>query len=146
MLQWLENGGNDHSSAATPSLGSPKYRSFSDSGAGVNGPSCIALYDATNSTTSRRKFILDQCARAGVKVFFIENVCDDQEIIMNNIKEVKISSPDYVGWSAQDAIADFQKRISHYEKSYQTISKSEDSGQIAFVKIINIGKQVCFHN
>jgi 6-phosphofructo-2-kinase/fructose-2,6-biphosphatase 2 len=143
MLIWMANGGNDDQPAQTPSINMPpKYRSFSDSGAGVNGPACIALYDATNSTYTRRKYIMDQCSKFGIKVFFIENLCDDEEIIMNNIKEVKVSSPDYVGWNTQDAIHDFQRRIEHYAKSYQTISKTENNGQIAFVKIVNIGKQV----
>jgi 6-phosphofructo-2-kinase/fructose-2,6-biphosphatase 2 len=142
MLLWMAQGGIDHSDIATPSLTSPKYRSFSDSGAGLNGPSCIALYDATNSTVQRRQFIINECFKAGVKVFFIENLCDDEEIIMNNIKEVKVSSPDYVGWTTANAIADFQKRIEHYAKSYETITKAEQNGQIAFVKVLNIGKQV----
>jgi 6-phosphofructo-2-kinase / fructose-2,6-biphosphatase 2 len=142
MLAWMGQGGIDGQSLGTPSLGSPKLRTFGNTGAGVNGPSCIALYDATNSTVARRKFIMEECARAGVKVFFIENLCEDEEIIMNNIKEVKVSSPDYVGWTTADAIADFQHRIAHYAKSYQTITKDELMGQIAFVKVMNIGKQV----
>jgi 6-phosphofructo-2-kinase/fructose-2,6-biphosphatase 2 len=144
MLYWLQMGGEDLAATDTPSISSPKYRSPSISGAGVGGPSCIALYDATNSTVDRRKFINDECTKHGVKVFFVENLCDDAEIIMKNIREVKISSPDYVGWKTEDAINDFKKRIEHYASTYETVTKADLDGQIAFVKVINVGKQVLY--
>jgi 6-phosphofructo-2-kinase/fructose-2,6-biphosphatase 2 len=128
-------------------LGLPFASNPSEStlGAGVGGPSSLALYDATNSTKERRAWIYERCSRAGVKVFFIENICNDMNIIMKNIQEVKISSPDYAAWDQNhknDMIADFQKRIFHYENAYETLSADELGGIISFVKVLNIGEQV----
>ncbi|KAJ3259807.1 Fructose-2,6-bisphosphatase [Boothiomyces macroporosus] len=151
MLEWLCKGSPHQVTSAalnSPSLGTPlgaglaPYRQMSVAGAGVGGPSRIALYDATNSTKERRQFIYDRCCEANIKVFFVENICDDDNLIMHNIKEVKLTSPDYVGWETQDAINDFIKRIEHYAKSYESISADEFGGAISFVKIFNIGKQV----
>jgi 6-phosphofructo-2-kinase/fructose-2,6-biphosphatase 2 len=61
---------------------------------------------------------------------------------MKNIREVKLSSPDYVGVSEEQAIADFQDRINQYAKQYETLSVDEMDGQIAFVKLQNVGSQV----
>jgi len=77
----------------------------------------VAIYDATNSTVERRKMILKECGEAGVEVFFIESICSDPEIIMSNIKEVKVSSPDYRGKKSEEIVGDFMERIKHYEGS-----------------------------
>ncbi|KAJ3057823.1 Fructose-2,6-bisphosphatase, partial [Quaeritorhiza haematococci] len=58
---------------------------------------------------------------------------------MANIREVKISSPDYIGKSSGQAIKDFMARIAHYEKIYDTLTVDEG---VPFVKIINTGEQV----
>ncbi|KAJ3360876.1 Fructose-2,6-bisphosphatase, partial [Kappamyces sp. JEL0680] len=58
---------------------------------------------------------------------------------------VKISSPDYADWdhsSMTDIVADFQKRISHYAQTYETLSADELDGKISYVKVLNIGKQL----
>jgi 6-phosphofructo-2-kinase / fructose-2,6-biphosphatase 2 len=139
MIEWIH--GMEVPSAT---MSSPVKRSQSVLGAGVGDPSCIAVYDATNSSVERRKLIYDECATAGVKVIFIENVCDDMDVIMNNIKEVKLSSPDYVDYTQEAAIEDFKKRIAFYEKTYQPISSDELNNSIAFLRIVNVGKMVSF--
>ena len=150
MITWITMEGTDQSLASpagiTPSvsLEPPRMRSTSSQGgAGVAGPSSVAIYDATNSSKERRQLIYSECTKAGVKVFFVENTCDDEDIVMKNILEVKLSSPDYVDWDEQqDIVADFKKRIAHYERAYETLSTDELGGKISFVKVLNIGKQV----
>lgn len=45
-------------------------------------------------------------------MFFVESICFDQDIIDGNIREVKVSSPDYVTYkNINDVIADFKERI-----------------------------------
>ncbi|KIV98107.1 hypothetical protein, variant 4 [Exophiala mesophila] len=68
---------------------------------------------------------------------FVESKCDDEDLIMSNILEVKTSSPDYVGQDPEEAARDFRDRIRNYEKVYQTIDESEK--HLTYVKIINIG-------
>jgi len=57
----------------------------------------VAILDATNSTKTRRKWIHEKLEEAKVASLFVESKCDDEELIMANILDVKTSSPDYVG-------------------------------------------------
>ena len=52
---------------------------------------CVAIYDAANTTLEKRKLVLDTCNEESVQVMFVESICDDEAIIMENIKEVKVS-------------------------------------------------------
>ncbi|KAK2745683.1 Vacuolar morphogenesis protein 6 [Myotisia sp. PD_48] len=103
----------------------------------------VAILDATNSTKSRRKWIHDICRSAGIEPLFVESKCNDQELIMNNIREVKTTSPDYVGQDPEVAAQDFMNRIRNYEKVYQTISEDED---LSYVQLINVGTSVVINN
>ena len=68
-------------------------------------------------------------------------MCDDEKIIRKNIIEFKLSSPDYVNWKENDVIEDFERRIDHYQKAYESITADELDGNISFVKVMNIGNQ-----
>jgi hypothetical protein len=57
----------------------------------------VAILDATNSTTKRRQWIKEKCREAGLRLMFVESVCDDEDLVLSNILDVKVSSPDYVG-------------------------------------------------
>ncbi|KAI9207001.1 histidine phosphatase superfamily [Polychytrium aggregatum] len=102
----------------------------------------VAIYDATNSTKMRRRILMDWCAARNIKCVFIEMVCEDSEMVTHNVKEVKISSPDYVGVDPELAVNDFMLRIKHYEKSYETVTEDENNGKISYIKLINTGAQV----
>jgi 6-phosphofructo-2-kinase / fructose-2,6-biphosphatase 2 len=100
----------------------------------------VAILDATNSTRDRRKWVHERITAAGIDVIFVESKCDDEKIIMSNILEVKTTSPDYKGQDPEEAARDFRKRISNYEKVYETIDENEKG--YAYVKLINVGHQV----
>jgi 6-phosphofructo-2-kinase/fructose-2,6-biphosphatase 2 len=100
----------------------------------------VAILDATNSTKSRRKWIHDKIVEANLLHLFVESKCDDEDLIMANILEVKTTSPDYIGQDPEEAAKDFRDRIRNYEKVYQTIDESER--HLTYVKIINIGDRV----
>ena len=104
------------------------------------GKGTVAILDATNSTKSRRRWIHERCTVAGIATIYVESKCDDEGLIMSNIKEVKTTSPDYVGQDPEAAAQDFRNRIRNYEKVYQTID--EDEKDITYVKLINVGHQV----
>lgn len=76
-------------------------------------------------------------------MLFVESICDDEEVILANIREVKLSSPDYANTDAETAVQDFRQRIRHYEEVYESI---EDEGgpecQSSFVKLVNVGARV----
>jgi 6-phosphofructo-2-kinase/fructose-2,6-biphosphatase 2 len=90
-----------------------------------NGEGLVAILDATNSTKARRRWIQDRCDAANVQTMFVESKCDDEELVMSNIKEVKTTSPDYLGQDPEVAAQDFRKRIRNYEKVYETLDEDE---------------------
>ncbi|CAB1351340.1 unnamed protein product, partial [Coregonus sp. 'balchen'] len=73
-------------------------------------------------------------------VFFIESLCDDPEIIAENIKQVKLSSPDYVGCDKEEAVADFLKRIECYKVTYISLNDEKDRS-LSYIKIFNVGSR-----
>ncbi|KAF2862529.1 bifunctional 6-phosphofructo-2-kinase/fructose-2,6-bisphosphate 2-phosphatase [Piedraia hortae CBS 480.64] len=99
-----------------------------------------AIFDATNSTKERRRWIKERCDQDGIATLFVESKCDDEELIMGNIREVKLTSPDYVGQDPEEAARDFRDRIRMYEKVYETLD--EDESDMTFCKVIDVGSQV----
>lgn len=85
----------------------------------------VAVFDATNTTRQRRDMILDFGRSHGFKIFFIESVCDDPNVIASNIMEVKVSCPDYQDCNRMDAMLDFQKRIECYQAAYQPLDPDQ---------------------
>ncbi|KAI2649709.1 6-phosphofructo-2-kinase/fructose-2,6-bisphosphatase [Labeo rohita] len=78
--------------------------------------------------------------RAIRQVFFIESVCDDPEIIEENIMQVKLSSPDYENYDKEEALVDFLKRIDCYKMSYVPLDEEKDR-YLSFIKIFNVGSR-----
>lgn len=54
----------------------------------------VAIYDAVNPTSKMRRDWKDTFAEHDIQTIFIESICDNQEIIEQNVRSVKISSPD----------------------------------------------------
>ena len=105
----------------------------------------VAVFDATNTTRDRRKLLHDTVVKEkGFKLFFVESICNDENIIHSNIKSVKVTSPDYVGCSEEQVVEDFKKRIKHYEDQYETIDEERES-ELSFLKIFNAGEKVLVH-
>ncbi|KAK4237268.1 hypothetical protein C8A03DRAFT_16185 [Achaetomium macrosporum] len=102
----------------------------------------VGILDATNSTKERRKWVLERVASEGIEVIFVESRCDNEELIMANIRDVKTTSPDYVGQDPEKAALDFRERIRHYEKIYKSINEDGDEDHLTYLKIMNVGKKV----
>ncbi|XP_072306291.1 6-phosphofructo-2-kinase/fructose-2,6-bisphosphatase-like isoform X2 [Eucyclogobius newberryi] len=100
----------------------------------------VAVFDATNTTQERRDLILSFARENGYKVFFVESVCDDPEIIEENIKQVKLSSPDYVDCDKEEAVKDFLKRIECYKQNYVPLNDQKDRS-LSYIKIFNVGSR-----
>lgn len=98
-----------------------------------------AVYDATNSTTARRDMIMEACRRAQVSVIFIESLCGDQDVIEENVKMVKTSSPDYQHYSDRDeSVKDFMERIGHYQRIYESV---DPNSAVPVVRLIDLGRR-----
>ncbi|KAK9407579.1 6-phosphofructo-2-kinase/fructose-2 6-bisphosphatase 1 [Crotalus adamanteus] len=100
----------------------------------------VAVFDATNTTQERRALILHFAKENGYKVFFIESICDDPDIIQENIKQVKLTSPDYKDCNRDEVVEDFLKRIECYQKTYQPLDDELDSS-LSYIKIFNVGSR-----
>ncbi|XP_036390280.1 6-phosphofructo-2-kinase/fructose-2,6-bisphosphatase 2-like isoform X1 [Megalops cyprinoides] len=101
----------------------------------------IAVFDATNTTRERRDLILSFAMENAFKVFFVESVCDDPEVIAANILEVKVSSPDYPERNRERVMDDFLKRIECYKVTYQPLDPDEYDKDMSFIKVINVGQR-----
>lgn len=75
----------------------------------------------------------------GIHLIFLESLCDDPAVIAANVA-LKVSSgdPDYKDTSPEDAKRDFLRRISEYEKVYETITEPH----LSYLQIVNVGSQV----
>ncbi|XP_054632083.1 6-phosphofructo-2-kinase/fructose-2,6-bisphosphatase 1 isoform X5 [Dunckerocampus dactyliophorus] len=99
-----------------------------------------SVFDATNTTRERRAVIISFAKERGYKVFFVESICDDPDIIAENVKQVKFGSPDYVNRSMEEAMEDFLQRIVCYKSSYMPIDDEKDR-KLSYIKIYEVGKR-----
>ncbi|KAH8904093.1 bifunctional 6-phosphofructo-2-kinase/fructose-2,6-bisphosphate 2-phosphatase [Coniochaeta sp. PMI_546] len=102
----------------------------------------VGILDATNSTKERRQWVMDTVSKEGIEVIFVESKCDDEALIMGNIRDVKTTSPDYKGQDPEAAALDFRNRIRNYEKIYKSINEDGDEGDYTYLKVMDVGKQV----
>ncbi|CAE6451659.1 unnamed protein product [Rhizoctonia solani] len=98
----------------------------------------VAIYDANNGTKQSRKMLGEKFEKLGVHVIFLESMCDNQDIVISNIRSVKISSPDYKGWDPEKAIEDYMSRIKDHEIHYEEV----DETNWPHIKIINVGEKI----
>ncbi|XP_016049651.2 6-phosphofructo-2-kinase/fructose-2,6-bisphosphatase 1 isoform X5 [Erinaceus europaeus] len=102
------------------------------------GEGHVAVFDATNTTRERRSMILQFAKQHSYKAFFIESICNDPGIIAENIKQVKLSSPDYIDCDQEKVLEDFLKRIECYATNYQPLDDELDS-HLSYIKIFDVG-------
>uniref|UniRef100_A0A3Q3XSF5 6-phosphofructo-2-kinase domain-containing protein n=1 Tax=Mola mola TaxID=94237 RepID=A0A3Q3XSF5_MOLML len=100
----------------------------------------VAVFDATNTTRERRMTIVKFAEQNSFKVFFVESVCEDPDVIAQNIVQVKLDSPDYIHCNTEDAVEDFMKRIKCYESSYQPLDEVLDR-DLSYIKIMDVGRR-----
>lgn len=103
----------------------------------------LAVYDSTNSSPDRREHIAKTLNDTGIgfKKIFVETLCDDQDVLEENIKNVKMSTPDYKGTDPEEAAKDFMERRENYKSVYKTLEDHEGS----FIKVLN-NKKYVIHN
>ncbi|KAI9296289.1 6PF2K-domain-containing protein [Neoconidiobolus thromboides FSU 785] len=100
----------------------------------------VGIFDASNTTRSKRQSLYDTLTKYGIEVVFVESFCDKDEIIEANILGVKVSSPDYTNWDPQAAKIDFERRIANHLPYYEPLDE-KDSDK-SYIKIINLEQMV----
>jgi len=114
----------------------------------IHGDGCIGLFDATNTSVARRRKIINHVRErtdGKLKILFVESICDNDAIIQKNV-HLKLSGPDYKNVDKEVALQDFLGRMKNYEKVYETIQESEETSEIQYIKLINVGKKVIMYN
>ena len=104
---------------------------------------CVGIFDATNSTISRRQAVLERIrafADPSVDVLFLESSCDDREILEKNIN-LKLSGPDYQNKERSVSLADFRRRVQLYEKTFVSVGSQDSESEIPYLQIINLGRK-----
>jgi broad specificity phosphatase PhoE/predicted kinase len=112
-----------------------------DAMAFLRGEGRVAIFDATNTTRERRDAIRARCTAEDRDLLFVEIVNQDPAVVEANLRETKLSSPDYAGVDEAAALADFQARIAHYAGVYESLG--EDEG--AWLRIVDRGRRVDIH-
>ncbi|KAL6300390.1 bifunctional 6-phosphofructo-2-kinase/fructose-2,6-bisphosphate 2-phosphatase [Sparassis latifolia] len=102
----------------------------------------VVIYDANNGSRERRQYIAEKFSEVGIHVVMLESICDDEEIILSNIRSVKISSPDYRGWDPDKAVADYYGRIREHEIHYEPVEETT----WPFIRIMNVGEKIMVNN
>ena len=103
----------------------------------------VAIFDATNSTRERRRWIVDQLSALPLKLLFIESICTDEAVVEKNIRMAKISNCDYNGiMTPEQAFEDFMQRVRNYEKEYQPMGVDPEENDLSFIKLIDCGRRV----
>jgi broad specificity phosphatase PhoE/predicted kinase len=77
----------------------------------------VAFFDATNTTEERRAALATRAKQEACFLLFVESICDDEEVLQRNY-ELKLQNDDYKHMAPARARADFQERVSMYEKVY----------------------------
>lgn len=98
----------------------------------------VAVYDATNTTVARRAFVLERLEAAGIPSLFVELRTGDHELIEANIRETKLTSPDYAGVDPEEAARDFRARIAQYESAYEPL----DSQSASYIRISDVDEHM----
>ncbi|TYJ41734.1 hypothetical protein E1A91_A03G041400v1 [Gossypium mustelinum] len=92
----------------------------------------VGIFDATNSSRSRRNMLM-KMAEGRCKIIFLETICNDERIIERNIRLKIQQSPDYAEEPDFEAgLQDFTTRLANYEKAYEPV----DEG--SYIKMIDM--------
>ncbi|KAJ1778417.1 hypothetical protein GGH19_004256 [Coemansia sp. RSA 1807] len=102
----------------------------------TTGGGQLAIFDASNLRAMRRREIYDRLEEHQIRPMFIEYICENDEIVGENIRKVKISSPDYITMDPDTAVQEFRSRIARMEPFYETISDSD----LSYIKLYNVGE------
>ena len=102
----------------------------------------VAIYDAVNPLAAGRRSLAKEFSKHDAQTLFIESACDDEKIIEENVRSVKISSPDYIGWNEKDAVKHYLARMRAKIPHFETMEEPE----LNYIKMINAGERITVNN
>ena len=94
----------------------------------------VAILDATNASSSRRKLIRSQLDDH--PVLYIECINNNEEILDASIRR-KVDTPEFAHLSPEEAVKSFKKRISYYENIYSPLTSEKN-----IIRLDSLNKKV----
>ncbi|KAA8914428.1 hypothetical protein TRICI_002926 [Trichomonascus ciferrii] len=102
----------------------------------------VGIYDAVNATARDRRALKDEFNAHNIQTLFVECMCTDQDIVVRNIRDVKLTSPDYADMDFEDAVKHYLRRIELRIPHYETM----DEPELNYIKLINVSQQFIINN
>lgn len=102
----------------------------------------VGIYDATNVTRAQRKVARDMLESGGIRVLFLESVCEDKTILAR-IRDASVVTNDYKDMTRAAAEADFAMRVRMHERDMEKVDVSE---KCSFIRVVDIGRQMDMHD
>ncbi|GAP84122.2 putative elongator complex protein 2 [Rosellinia necatrix] len=102
----------------------------------------VAIYDAVNPTATGRRSLAKEFAKHDVQTLFLESYVDDENILRENARNVKISSPDFANMDPDEAAKLYLRRIDTKIPSFETMAEKE----LNYIKMINAGQKFFYNN
>ncbi|KAM0324061.1 hypothetical protein ACHAQA_008249 [Verticillium albo-atrum] len=102
----------------------------------------VAIYDAVNPTAGGRRSLAKEFAKHDVQTLFIESFVDDESILRDNARNVKISSPDFSGMDPDEAAELYLKRIDMKIPTFEIMEEKE----LNYIRMINAGRRFFYNN
>ncbi|KAK2048806.1 6-phosphofructo-2-kinase [Colletotrichum somersetense] len=102
----------------------------------------VAIYDAVNPTAAGRRALAKELGKHDVQTLFIESYVNDEGILRENARNVKISSPDFAGMDPDEAAKLYLRRIDMKIPVFETMEEKE----LNYIKMINAGQKFFYNN
>ncbi|KAI9746339.1 MAG: hypothetical protein M1818_000051 [Claussenomyces sp. TS43310] len=102
----------------------------------------VAIYDAVNPLSAGRGSLAREFAKHDVQTLFLESYVNDERILQDNARSVKISSPDFVGMDPDEAAKLYLQRMDIKIPNFQSM----DESHLNYVKMINAGERLQLNN
>ncbi|KAK8136298.1 6-phosphofructo-2-kinase [Apiospora sp. TS-2023a] len=102
----------------------------------------VAIYDAVNPTASGRLSLAKEFAKHDVQTLFLESYVDDENLLRENARNVKINSPDFEGMDPDEAAKLYLRRIEMKIPIFETMTENE----LNYIKMINAGSKFFYNN
>lgn len=103
----------------------------------------VGILDATNHTQDRRMSLINHLKEKNIdiNVLFLESRCQDPHLLEANMR-LKLSGPDYKDKDPVKSLADFQERVTQYEKKYEPLGDFEEQNNIPYCSMIDVGRKM----
>ncbi|KAI1342648.1 bifunctional 6-phosphofructo-2-kinase/fructose-2,6-bisphosphate 2-phosphatase [Xylariaceae sp. FL0016] len=102
----------------------------------------VAIYDAVNPTAAGRRSLAKEFAKHDVQTLFLESYVNDDNLLKENARNVKIGSPDFADMDPNEAATLYLRRIETKIPAFETMDEKE----LNYIKMINAGEKFFYNN